>query len=983
MDSINAGKRVLRPDNKDALFCTDMKNNNFTAIFPGNLIKRLINKLVTLSTTYLLISVLIIVLGIITYSALTKRFIEQKSDEISSIAELKVQQLEDYRLRRMNDARVFFENQSFIKSVNAYLRHGDSTSAQILADWMIPILYDLNYEAISLINPDTKKRIFSSTTNNFKVNENLEMHDVFYMNADTISFGDFVLLPNDTTIHLSLYIPLFSENREKIAVVQIDINPYNQLYSLMQSMPNSGKSGEVLVVKEIGNNVLFLNELRFKENSALRFRLSMNSKELPAVRALMGIETVAEGIDYRGKKVLAATRRIPGTDWGMVVKFDVDEIYGELKTISMLVTGMVILLLLASSLGFTFAQGRRKLIQYTTRIKDLSTIQRLSHVYKLLVSVERAIVNSGNKDKLLNEVCRIVVGEKDYIYCWVGFISNRSGFLSIAAHSAPDPEYADISRIIKENVCESSIPALQAIAAGKSFVSNNVWDDPNMEEWRAKGLAATVKSIAVLPIQQKDKPPGALFFYADRPFHFIDDEIELLDRLCKDLSYALDKIELERKDKRAREVLLEKDRKLMQQNTELIQLNEKYVCANEELRKLNDRLGKINTELEKARKNAEESNQLKSRFLANMSHEIRTPMNAIIGFSELMQDPFLDHNARTEYAQIIIDRSHDLLHIINDILDISKIDSHTVTLYIDNLDVEGFLTELHLIYLNKLKQVDSTHINLTCKKPKGSLMISSDELKLRQIFTNLLDNAVKFTEAGEISFGYHSHNDERITFYVSDTGIGIPAEYQSRIFDIFTQADHKTRRNYGGTGLGLAICKGNAHLLGGDICVESQPERGSKFYFSVKFNMGSPPEKPKESKRIPSDKTLTARVILLVDDDIYSIEYMKYLLSKTGAVLRVATNGKELEEYYRKLKEIDLVLMDIRLSDANGMDLMKQLKQLRKDLPVIAQTAFALEDDRIKYLEAGFDGYISKPFTRADILNVMNSILVKSNVASN
>jgi signal transduction histidine kinase/CheY-like chemotaxis protein len=957
-----------------------MNDLKLSSISARSLLKGLINQLVTLSSTYLVISIIILLLGIFTYSALKKRFISQKSNEISSIAELKVEQLADFRQRRINDGRFFFGNQSFIGNVSAFILKRDSASQKVLEDWLTPILNDQNYDAVFIIDPKTRKSIFGRSNEFAFIEENISAADMQCMESDSICFGNFFIHQNDSAIHLNIYVPLLLQSQspiEKIAVLKLVINPYNQLYGLMQSMPNKGKTGEVLMVKKEGTDVLYLNELRFKENAALRFRLPLSSKDLPAAKALLGDEEVAEGIDYRGQKVLAISRLIPGTVWSIVVKFDIDEINAEFETITILVSGMVVLLLIASALGFTFAQGRKKLIQFSSRIKDLTTIQRLSHVYKLLVNIEHAIVKHNDRENLLNEVCHIVVSEKDYLLCWVGIINNRIGHIEIAAQCGIEPEYIQsINTIQQEKIGESSFPALKAIISGKSFVSNNIWNDPAMEEWREKGLSPGFNSIAVFPLIQNEKTTGALFFYADRIGYFIDDEIRLLDRLCKDLSYALDKIELEKKEKRATEKLLEKDSKLMQQNTELMLLNEKYVCTNDELKKLNERLEKINLELDKARKYAEESNRLKSTFLANMSHEIRTPMNAVIGFAELLQHTRLNDSTREEYCQVIVERSHDLLQIINDILDISKIDSHTVTLFIDSINLNDFIDELHLIYLNKLGQVNKTHINLSHKRPKDQLILATDELKLRQIFTNLLDNAIKFTDKGEIKFGYHDHSDDELTFFVSDTGIGIDQKHQKKIFDIFTQADHNSNKSYGGTGLGLAICKGNAHLLGGDVSVESGVGNGSIFYFTIKYNKGTPLQTLKELYNQESDRQWASKDILLVEDDIYSVEYMKHLLLNTGIKLHIARSGSELEEYYKRLKDIDLVLMDIRLPDANGFDLMTQLKILNKELPVIAQTAFAMEDDKAKCLEAGFDGYISKPFKRKEILSLINSYIV-------
>jgi two-component system CheB/CheR fusion protein len=283
-----------------------------------------------------------------------------------------------------------------------------------------------------------------------------------------------------------------------------------------------------------------------------------------------------------------------------------------------------------------------------------------------------------------------------------------------------------------------------------------------------------------------------------------------------------------------------------------------------------------------------------------------------------------------------------------------------------------------MIYENKLLQMNKKAIKLLCIKPDnaGQFIVTTDILKFRQIFTNLLDNALKFTDSGEISFGYSSHNESILQCFVADTGIGIDAKDQKLIFEMFRQVNTPLQRTYGGTGLGLAICKGNSNLLGGDISVESSPGKGSKFYFSI-FNNDNVLIKEEVKKRIRKSLTnvWTDKSILIVEDDVFSIEFLKHLLSPTGIKLNIARNGKEAEEYYSKLEEMNMVILDLRLPDANGLNIMKQIKILKKEIPVIAQTAFAMEDDKYDCMKAGFDDFIAKPINYEELLNLISSYI--------
>jgi signal transduction histidine kinase len=249
------------------------------------------------------------------------------------------------------------------------------------------------------------------------------------------------------------------------------------------------------------------------------------------------------------------------------------------------------------------------------------------------------------------------------------------------------------------------------------------------------------------------------------------------------------------------------------------------------------RMEKYNAELIAAKEKAEESDRLKSAFLANMSHEIRTPMNSIMGFADLLNDPDLDEEERQYYTGIILSRSEDLLQLINDILDISRIESGNATTSNSSCDLNKLLDQLHLSFSNKLKLIPESYALLQCVKAIDGekLMIEVDELKLKQIFVNLLDNALKFTREGTIRFGYQLPQNGTITFFVLDTGIGIEPKYQEIIFERFRQAEIHNRNDYKGTGLGLSICKGNVELMGGKLWVESIPGIGSQFYFQLPF----------------------------------------------------------------------------------------------------------------------------------------------------
>jgi PAS domain S-box-containing protein len=370
-------------------------------------------------------------------------------------------------------------------------------------------------------------------------------------------------------------------------------------------------------------------------------------------------------------------------------------------------------------------------------------------------------------------------------------------------------------------------------------------------------------------------------------------------------------------------------------------------------------------DLLKAKEKAEESDRLKSAFLANMSHEIRTPMNAIIGFSEFLLRPDLSEEKRNRFANIIKERSFDLLRIVEDILDISKIEVGQMRISEIEVNIPSLLRDIHDFYYQKIKIYEGKeNIKLTLNMDKNieSLIITSDSLRLRQILGNLLDNAIKFTNSGEIELGCRLNKSSELLFYVKDSGIGIAPDKKSIIFDRFRQAeDLSTSRKYGGSGLGLSIVKGLVDLMKGSIWVDSEINKGAIFFIRIPVNKSHENLGKANINREISHNREKSLTILVVEDDVANTEYLKELLEGSNFNVLYATTGAEALTLLIENPSVCLVLMDIRLPDINGLELTKQVKILYPHLIVIAQTAYAAPADMKACFEAGCTDYISKP----------------------
>jgi len=388
-------------------------------------------------------------------------------------------------------------------------------------------------------------------------------------------------------------------------------------------------------------------------------------------------------------------------------------------------------------------------------------------------------------------------------------------------------------------------------------------------------------------------------------------------------------------------------------------------------KELNERR-KAEAELIVAKNKAEESDRLKSAFLANMSHEIRTPMNGIIGFSELLKEQDINVAERDRFIRIINDNCQQLLHIINDIIDISKIEAGIIELDPDDFCLNETMDSL---YENYLPEASNKGVQLILTKDpyweKSRIVL--DHGKLRQVLDNLLANAIKFTDAGRVEFGYN-HRDNRLDFYVKDTGIGIAEDHKEIIFNRFWQAEFGLVRKYGGNGLGLSITRAFIKKMGGEIMVESTPGLGSCFSFSLPYiqSVDRPATQVQKSQDVPD---FAGRTILIVEDEPDNFDLLNIILGRLNLVIFHAWNGDEAMRIFAEHPETELVLMDFKLPDIPGQEITKMMLKLRPEMPVIATTAYAMHGDKEKATEAGCAAYLAKPIRMNDLLQVLKNFL--------
>jgi signal transduction histidine kinase/CheY-like chemotaxis protein len=372
---------------------------------------------------------------------------------------------------------------------------------------------------------------------------------------------------------------------------------------------------------------------------------------------------------------------------------------------------------------------------------------------------------------------------------------------------------------------------------------------------------------------------------------------------------------------------------------------------------------KIEEELVAAKLKAEENDRLKTAFLHNISHEIRTPLNAIVGFSSFLNNPNVSPDKRREFTDIINFSSEQLLSIITDIINVATLEAGQEKLNLKEIDINHSMITVYEQF--KVKAA-FPNIDLQCIPdiPEQDALVLTDGVKLLQILTNLVGNALKYTRKGKVIFTC-SLKDGNLFFSVKDSGIGIPSEMHSKIFERFWQVDSTVTREFGGTGLGLSISKAYVELLGGRIWLESGPGIGSTFYFILPYH----PVKRQNTDDNGKDSMLAEfqvrKKILIAEDENYNFLLIGELLANTNYELIRAENGLQAVNICKGRNDLDLILMDIKMPVMDGIEATRQIKLLKPEIPVVALTAYAHDTDKKRLLDCGCDDYLSKPLRQS------------------
>ena len=795
----------------------------------------------------------------------------EKNNELAVINKLKTEQIANWRNNLLSNAKAIFFNQPVITHIHELdLGINTKINHRNISKWAASLLKEFDCSKVMLVNPVGE--VIINTHSNAPLTKTGKQIIAQSIQKKNIVISDFSWY-NKNTICIFMAVPLYldADKHEGFSgVALLNIDPEHYLYPLIRSWPTLSQTGENMIVRRDGENVLYLNELRHYKNSALRLSMPLKESQLWAIRAIIGNKGTIEELDYRGIKVLADIDSVPNTPWYIVSKVDSDEVFQPIRNQAILVFSFTFLLISICALVLY-------LIWKSHFIKSEHERQTLLMHFDYLVKYANDIIILSDFNGNIHEVNNRTINEYGY---------SRDEFLKMNLKQLRCPET-------------------------KSALSEQL-DLLNEKNGLLYETLHVRKNGNIFPIEISGRIMEV-------------DGIKYYQAIIRDIT----------------------DRK------------------------------KIEADLIKAKEKAEESDRLKTAFLNNMSHEIRTPMNGILGFSELLEDETLPPEERRQYINIINNNSLHLLSIINDIIDISEIESKQISLSKVSFNLNQLLDELLISYQNEKTLIGKTGITLTLEKAfdEENSMIISDDLRIRQILYNLLNNSMKFTDKGFIKFGYADMGDV-LQFFVQDFGKGIPKDKQSIIFERFRQEEENYTRQFGGNGLGLSISKGLVELLGGNMWLISDEGIGTTFYFTIPYTMfDMNPVFIKKKKPQKALYNFYGKKILIVEDNYTNSDLLDDYFSNTQAKLFFAKDGKEAVENCKSNRDYDLVLMNIQLPVMNGYEATREIKKFMPDLPVVALTGYAQAEDMEKCIEAGCNDFLSKPINKAILFMTINRFL--------
>lgn len=565
-------------------------------------------------------------------------------------------------------------------------------------------------------------------------------------------------------------------------------------------------------------------------------------------------------------------------------------------------------------------------------------IVQINKVFSAIRDINSHMIREEDEEKLLKQACKILKNIAGYDLVYIALANQAETHIKKIYSS-------DLNESkIKPNgfYCYNEIVQMQSKQLFNPEI--NCFDCFLKDHFKKQDRL-------VIPVKFQQHFYGMICIIIPENYKLYVKEQDLLETLTDDIAYKLFNLQVRQDHNKIRREIATYYEQIEGQNAELQEKNRQLEIAN---------------------KKALESDILKNSFLGIVSHELRTPLNGILGFAQLLKNVNPASEKIDGYIDVIHSSGIQLLQVVNNMLDIAKIEANQLKLHEENFELNGIFNDVYMTnqyLISELKNVDF-QINSYFE---SNFVIRSDQEKVKQILNVLVHNAIKFTNKGTIEIGCTRTGKQKILFYVKDTGIGIEREKSDVIFQMFRQSDESRTRSYGGTGLGLSIAKGLVNFLNGKIWFESEVNAGSLFYFTIPVSIQHETKtKPKQmDENFIHNLDWSNKSILIVEDDPFSSDFLVEILSITKAQLELAFNADDAIRTLQTKNNFDLVLMDIQLPGISGEDATRKIREFNKDIPIIAQTANAMVDDRAKYINAGCTDYISKPIAVDNLFSIL------------
>jgi len=955
------------------------------------------------------LSLIIVISGYLLFKNEARKIRQQKEQTLNAVASLKVAQIEKWYKDELEDASIISSNAYLHLLVDNFINSKTYTNQKALLNFLHQIKEE--HDFADIIITDLERAIISSTNDQIFTLEPREIEDlqVAILQRKSVS-TDLFKIANSGQTNLSFISTIRNIDKAPKFAIIYRWNPEVFLFPLVKYWPIKSQTSESYIFKVENDSIIYLNTLRHKQNTPLEFKLPTTNRDLPATIALSGFSGVTSGVDYRGQQVFAYVSDIKGTPWYLVSKIDKSELLSELPKLALFIASLALLSILFALLSTILIHNQRKKTIYQELYAKEKELRQHQEKFKVIMdSVGEGVIMVD-----LNGRIQYLNSRAEELTEWKSRDARGRDFHSI--YNVRSEETGEVENNIMEKVINQGI--VKELANHTILITKSGKEIPVMDtgapvldsDGTLIGIAIAFQDETERRVQRRllieseekykslvETSQDAIFVNHNNRIVFINQAgIKLLG--ASSSSEIIGKSPFDFFHPDYHELIKERVSKISSGEKVPI-LEEKIINLNGDtidveviavpfkfngdnaiqasLRDISEKK-KMVDDLILAKEQADESNRLKTAFLQNLAHEIRTPMNGIVGFTQLLKESTKDPETVIQYLDIIDKSGERLMNLIGDLIDLSKIETGSISIEYEKFDLNSMLDELHQFFLWQAEAKGLSFEIENMLKPSDSKLVT-DKTKMFQILSNLICNAIKFTNKGAISFGGFMENGV-FNFYVKDTGDGVPKDKQDIIFERFIQADTSLNRGYEGAGLGLSISKAFVEKMGGEIGLQSEVGKGSTFFVKIPGQKEQSDISPAMEQEILTDKLPIGKElkILIAEDDATSSLLVEEILKPVSKEILKANNGSEAIELFQKNLDIDLILMDIKMPILDGFLATKEIRRFNKSVVIIAQTAYAYPQDKERALEAGCNGYIVKPLDRLELTKIIKRHLDKS-----